>query len=199
MNPCHAFITSRVTSTTHRVCCNCVLLHIGSAATTYVSHIWIYITREVMFHIRVHVTHSYVWHDSFTCVVVAAGHSALQQTLCVHPCMCGITQLAQQLDVPATLIVAASPLVVAAGHSHRKIPTCMTQRWCGMTRWYNMPRSFMSHIWIHVTRGVMSRIWIHVPHSYVWHDSFICVMWFIIICVIWFINMHDVAHWYVWL
>jgi len=37
-----------------------------------------------------------------------------------------------------------------------------------------------------------------VTHSYVWHDSFMCVPWFIHICVTWLIHMCDVTHLHVW-
>jgi len=51
-----------------------------------------------------------------------------------------------------------------------------------------------------------------MTHSYVWHDSFLCVTWLIpmcdmthsyvwhdsLICVSWLINMWDMTHSYVW-
>ena len=70
----------------------------------------------------------------------------------------------------------------------------------------------MRCIWCHTYEWVMSHIWkkyvtwlIHIcdmTHSYVWHDSFICVTWYVwhnsFISVTWLIHMCDTTHSYVW-
>ena len=77
--------------------------------------------------------------------------------------------------------------------------------------------SFMSMRWsgMHMNESCPASTFIHMcdmTHSYVWHDSFICVTWLIhmcgmthsyvwqdsFICVTWLIRMCDVTHVYVW-
>ena len=125
---------------------------------------------------QIHVTRSYVWHDSFICV-----------TWLIH--MCDVNHMCD-----ATLVV-----LCMTRHIHMCVVThcCVWwdivgsrvpphNGWLGAARYAvggPMHDVTNSYVWcdpfIRVMRLIRMR---DMTHSYVWHDSFICVTWLIHSC-----------------
>ena len=131
-------------------------------------HAHIFGASECLFHQRCVMsrtphshTHSYLWHDSFSCVTWLIPMCDMTHSYVWHESFLCVTWLIHMCDMTYLYVFAA-------------IPCCrLNQRWC-----------------------VMSRTHTHTPipvcdmtHSYVWHDSFICVIWLIHTC--------DMTHLYV--
>jgi len=125
----------------------------------------------VIWHIHMcDMTHSYVWHDSFICV-----------TWPIH--MCDMTH--SSFKCHSTSFKFHSTLWVSfQWHDTHKIFPRKETTLCDITHSYVWPDSFVG-----VTRLIhMSE----VTHSYVCHDSFICVTW-LIQWVTWLIHMCDMT------
>jgi len=124
------------------------------------------------------ITHSYVWHDSFICVMWLT-HTCV--TWLTHTCFL-VAHTTPNTRHPAFVWVM-SQMLWTSHVTNAVNESCHTNE------------RVMSHIWTsHVTRMHTRHpafvAWlIHmcvVTHLYVWHDSFLCVMWGIRMC--------DVAH-----
>ena len=145
------------------------------------------------------MTHSYVWYDSFICV-----------TWLIHIC-----------DMTHTRCIHVGPYIFMYRYSYsRSSFICVTWliHMCKMTHSYVCDMTHtrciqMGPISLYINTIALSR------HSYVWHDSFVCVTWLIpmcdmthsmcdmthsyvwhdsFICVNWLIHICDMTHSYVW-
>ena len=150
------------------------------------------------------MTHSYVWHDSFiwvTCPIHAGDraesymwHDSTHTYMWhdVFDSAAGYTEVSVLVLVSACERQALGDVwhdrsQALNKHSQAQVTSTSTRR---CATW-----SFNCVIWlIHLC---------DMTHSYVWHDSFICVTcpihaggWFI--CVTWRIHMCDMTHSYVW-
>jgi len=130
-----------------------------------------------------HMTHLYVWHDSFICV-----------TWLIH--VCDMTHSYVWRDSFICVLVLSAIWILEFGDLMCVRMCVMSNHMCDMTHSYVSHDSFICVTWlIHVCDMTRSYVWhdsficvtwlIHVcdmTHSCVWHDSFVCVTWLIYMC-----------------
>jgi len=135
------------------------------------------------------MTHQYLWHDSFTCV-----------TCLTHICawlthMCGMTHSHVWHDSLTCVAWLISMCHMTHSHAGHDSFICVT--WlihlCSNTPSYALILDNMSDMTHSSVRHDFITRFIHMcgmTHSYVWHDSFICVTWLVHMC--------NMTHSHVW-
>jgi len=175
------------------------------------SHSSVYIT---------HITHSYVWHNSFKWDIQMGHVSSGSVT-----CLISVTSMTHSYVWHDSFAVRAMRRSAAhVWHDSVIYMTWLIHMW-DMTHSYVRHDSFICGTWlIHLWDMTRSSTWhdsivcvtwlIHMwdrTHSYVWHDSFIYGTWLIhmcdmthsyvghdaFVCVTWLIHMCDMTHSYV--
>jgi len=137
------------------------------------------------------VTHSYVWHASFICVIWHACATCVTWLIHVSCVWHGVTWLVRKCNMVYSYVWHDSPMtwLLCTWHNSFICPTRDLTRsfwvmWlvhtCGMTHphvWHDV------HEWLDSsTRDVTHLCVLHVTRSCVWRDPFVCVAWLIHMC-----------------
>jgi len=113
------------------------------------------------------MTHLYVWHDSFMFVTWLLGMGSTRETYVLHDSFINVTCLIHTWDICVEWL----------------IHTCDTKTCVrGQSTRVRASSSDIYAIWLIHMRDM--------THSYVWHDSFICLTWLVHMC--------DMTHSYAW-
>jgi len=120
---------------------------------------------------------SYVWHDSIKCV-----------TWLIHMCDTTLSYVRHD-SFMSTLITYATRHCNTLQHAATRCNTLQHAVSPGRDLGSTLI-TFRSRLFLKRRPASLSAITWDMTHSYVWHDSFICVTWLIHMC--------DVTHLYVW-